>query len=179
MRSISSITARRPAAVSHLRIQNVTFIISQNGNAYLDGFSAAWEPWQTYWREPTPEHREACREALSPEVIRDWQYFHGADRKRVSPDGYTLDIAYAARSGADEIQFDLILDYRSNVAPYPSFQRYFRERQPPLLAAWGRNDPFHSSWRHKPISATCQRLKCICLTPATLPSRLTQRKFAS
>jgi pimeloyl-ACP methyl ester carboxylesterase len=122
--------------------ERVTAIISQNGNAYLDGFSAAWEPWQTYWREPTPEHREACREALSPEVIRDWQYFHGADRKSVSPDGYTLDIAYLARSGADEIQLDLILDYRSNVALYPSFQAYFRERQPPFLAAWGKNDPF-------------------------------------
>ena len=122
--------------------ERVTAIISQNGNAYLEGLSSAWEPWQTYWREPTPTHREACRDALTPAVIRDVQYLHGADPKRVSPDGYTLDLAYLARPGADEIQLDLVLDYRSNVALYPKFQAYFREHQPPFLAAWGKNDPF-------------------------------------
>lgn len=87
------------------------------------------------------DSREACGESLSPEVIRGWQYLHGADPSRVSPDGYMLDIAYMARPGADEIQLDLILDYRSNVALYPAFQSCFRERQPPFLAAWGKNDP--------------------------------------
>jgi pimeloyl-ACP methyl ester carboxylesterase len=122
--------------------ERVSAIISQNGNAYIEGLSEAWEPWQTYWREPTPEHREACRVALAPETIRDWQYFNGADRKLVSPDGYTLDIAYMARPGADEIQLDLVLDYRSNVALYPEFQAFFRKHRPPLLAAWGKNDAF-------------------------------------
>ena len=122
--------------------ERVSAIISQNGNAYVEGLSSAWEPWQTYWREPTPVHREACRDALSPAVIRDVQYLHGADPKRVSPDGYTLDLAYLARPGADEIQLDLVLDYRTNVALYPKFQAYFREHQPPFLAAWGKHDPF-------------------------------------
>jgi pimeloyl-ACP methyl ester carboxylesterase len=120
--------------------ERVTAIISQNGNAYIEGFSDAWGPWQTYWREPTPEHREACRSSLSPETIRTWQYFNGADKGRISPDGYTLDIAYMARPGAEEIQLDLVLDYRSNVALYPEFQGYLRLHQPPLLAAWGKND---------------------------------------
>lgn len=120
--------------------EKVTAIISQNGNAYVEGFSDAWEPWQSYWREPTAEHREACPASLSPDVIRQWQYFNGADPDRVSPDGYTLDIAYIARDGAEEIQLDLILDYRNNVALYPSFQTYFRDWQPPFLAAWGKND---------------------------------------
>ncbi|KAB7769708.1 alpha/beta fold hydrolase [Xanthomonas maliensis] len=119
----------------------VSAIISQNGNAYLEGFSDAWGEWQAYWREPTPEHREACRASLSPQTIRDWQYGTGADPQRLSPDGYTLDIAYMARPEAEEIQLDLILDYRSNVAAYPQFQQYFRDHQPPLLAVWGRHDP--------------------------------------
>jgi len=122
--------------------ERVTAIISQNGNAYLDGFSDNWGSWQTYWREPTAAHREACRDALSPQVIRDLQYLHGAPAGRVSPDGYTLDIGYMARPGADDIQLDLILDYRSNVARYPEFQAYFRSHRPPLLAVWGKNDPF-------------------------------------
>ena len=60
----------------------------------------------------------------------------------MSPDGYGLDNFYLARRGADEIQLDLFLDYASNVALYPTFQEYFRTRRPPLLAVWGRNDPF-------------------------------------
>src|SRR6266702_4921885 len=39
-------------------------------------------------------------------------------------------------------QLDLFLDYASNVALYPKFQEYFRTKRPPLLAVWGKNDPF-------------------------------------
>ncbi len=120
--------------------ERITAIVSQNRNAYLDGLSDAWGAWQSYWREPTPEHREACRVSLSPEAIRDGQYLHGTDCTRVSPDGYTLDLAYMSRSDAQEIQLDLVLDYRSNVANYPAFQAYFCQYQPPLLAVWGKND---------------------------------------
>ncbi len=120
----------------------VTAIVSQNGNAYAEGLSPGWEPWQRYWREPTPAHREACRDALGATVIRDVQYRHGSNASRVSPDGYTLDLAYLTRPGADEIQLDLILDYRTNVAMYPAFQAYFRQHRPRLLAIWGKNDPF-------------------------------------
>ena len=120
----------------------ISALITQNGNAYVEGFSTAWEPWQNYWKNPTPENREACRDALSPKVIRDIQYCHGANVELVSPDGYMLDIAYMARPGADENQLDLILDYRSNVALYPKFQEFFRKYHPPSLAVWGKNDPF-------------------------------------
>jgi pimeloyl-ACP methyl ester carboxylesterase len=126
-------------ALSHP--ERVTAIISQNGNAYLDGFSDQWGPWEAYWREPSAENREACRPSLSPETIRDWQYGTGADPSLLSPDGYELDIAYMARPGAQDIQLDLILDYRSNLALYPDFQSYFRKHRPALLAVWGRHDP--------------------------------------
>lgn len=119
----------------------ITAIISQNGNAYFEGFSDEWGPWQTYWREPSPANREACRASLSADVIRTWQYGTGSEPGLLSPDGYELDIAYMARPGAEEIQLDLILDYRSNVAMYPDFQAYFRNHSPPLLAVWGRHDP--------------------------------------
>lgn len=120
--------------------ERITAIVSQNGNAYLDGLSDAWGAWQTYWREPSPAHREACRVSLSPQAIRDGQYLHGSDRALVSPDGYTLDLAYMSRPDAQEIQLDLVLDYRSNVASYPAFQDYFRVHRPHLLAVWGKND---------------------------------------
>ena len=121
--------------------ERITAIISQNGNAYLEGLSDAWAPWRTYWASPTAENREACRASLTAESIRLDQYLPGADTSLVSPDGYTLDIAYMARPGAQEIQLDLILDYASNLALYPAFQAYFRAHMPPLLAVWGRHDP--------------------------------------
>ena len=60
----------------------------------------------------------------------------------VSPDGYSLDNFYLARPGADQVQLDLFGDYKSNVALYPTFQKYFRTCKPPFLAVWGKNDPF-------------------------------------
>jgi pimeloyl-ACP methyl ester carboxylesterase len=124
------------------RPERVTAIISQNGNAYEEGLSTAWDPIQAYWREPTPEHRGAIRTLLTPEATK-WQYVHGVpDEALVAPEAYTLDYALLTRPGIDEIQLDLFLDYASNVALYPEFHRYFATRRPPLLAVWGRNDPF-------------------------------------
>ncbi|KIQ01779.1 alpha/beta hydrolase [Agrobacterium tumefaciens] len=121
--------------------ERVTAIISQNGNAYMDGFSDEWGAWEAYWRNPTPETREACRASLSADVIENWQYKTGTNPRRLGPDGYMLDIALMARPGAEDIQLDLILDYRTNLERYPEFQAYFRKHQPPLLAVWGRHDP--------------------------------------
>jgi pimeloyl-ACP methyl ester carboxylesterase len=119
----------------------ITAIISQNGNAYVEGLSDGWNPIRAYWADPTQANRDALRMMLKPETTI-WQYTHGADATKVSPDGYTLDNHYLARPGADEVQLDLFGDYKSNVALYPTFQNYFRTHKPPFLAVWGKNDPF-------------------------------------
>ena len=120
----------------------VTAIVSQNGNAYVEGLSDGWNPIRAYWQEPSQANREVLRSFLAPDTTR-WQYTHGVpDVTAVSPDGYSLDNFYLARPGADEIQLDLFGDYNSNVAAYPTFQNYFRTRKPPFLAVWGKNDPF-------------------------------------
>ncbi len=122
--------------------ERVTAIISQNGNAYVEGLSDGWDPIRKYWEVPTIENRNALRAFLTPETTQ-WQYTHGVtDPERVAPESYTLDSALMARPGNDEIQLDLFLDYASNVALYPAFQEYFRSHRPPLLAVWGKNDPF-------------------------------------
>jgi pimeloyl-ACP methyl ester carboxylesterase len=125
-----------------LHPDRITAIISQNGNAYMEGLSDGWDPIRAYWQDPSEANRAALRAFLTPETTV-WQYTHGvADTSAVSPDGYSLDNFYLARPGADEVQLDLFGDYKSNVALYPEFQAYFRKRQPPLLAVWGKNDPF-------------------------------------
>ena len=122
--------------------ERVTAIVSQNGNAYEAGLGDAWAPIQQYWREPTAAHREVVHQALSPAGIRS-QYTEGVPHpERIAPEGYTLDAAMIARPGNMDIQLDLFLDYANNVKLYPKFQEYFRKSKPPLLAIWGRFDPF-------------------------------------
>jgi len=122
--------------------ERVTAIVSQNGNAYEEGLSQGWNPIQKYWKEPTGQNRTALRDFLTPEATKS-QYLYGVqDETLVAPEGYQLDSALLARPGNDEIQLDLFLDYVSNVALYPKFQEYFRTKRPPLLAVWGKNDPF-------------------------------------
>jgi pimeloyl-ACP methyl ester carboxylesterase len=122
--------------------ERITAIISQNGNAYEEGLSEGWTPIRAYWEDPSEDKRKALRAFLAAETTR-WQYTHGVpDPTIVSPDGLSLDNFYLARPGADEVQLDLFGDYKGNVRLYPQFQSYFRIHKPPLLAVWGRNDPF-------------------------------------
>ena len=120
----------------------INAIISQNGNAYAEGLSDGWNPIRIYWQDRSQDNRDALRAFLRPETTI-WQYTHGvSDPTSVSPDGYSLDNYYLSRPGADEVQLDLFSDYKSNVELYPVFQNYFRIHKPPLLAVWGKNDPF-------------------------------------
>jgi pimeloyl-ACP methyl ester carboxylesterase len=125
-----------------MRPERISAIVTQNGNTYLEGVSDAFAPVQAYWKEPTQANRDALRGFLAPQTTL-FQYTHGvADPSLVSPDGRNLDDFYLARPGNAEIQLDLLLDYQSNVALYDTIQAYLRQHQPPVLAVWGKNDPF-------------------------------------
>jgi pimeloyl-ACP methyl ester carboxylesterase len=122
----------------------VTAIISQNGNAYEEGLADGWGPIKKYWQDPSAKNREALSDFPTAASIK-WQYVEGVpDTGKVSPDGYTLEGLHVAKPGMAGIQLDLLLDYKSNVEQYPQYQAYFRKYQPPLLAVWGKNDPFFS-----------------------------------
>ena len=120
----------------------VTAIVSQNGNAYEEALGDAWAPVQLYWREPTAEHRNAIRAALTPEGIFR-EYSSGmSDPRLIKPEGYTLDAALMSGAGNVDIQLDLFLDYANNVKLYSAIQQYFRTAKPPILAIWGEFDPY-------------------------------------
>jgi pimeloyl-ACP methyl ester carboxylesterase len=123
--------------------ERVTAIVSQNGNAYEEGLGDSWAPIRKYWAEPTAENREVVRKNILTLEGTRWQYTHGvADPASVPPESYTLDTALFERPGNKDIQLDLFLNYASNLHLYPKFQEYFRKSKPPLLAIWGKNDPF-------------------------------------
>lgn len=122
--------------------EKITGIISQNGNAYEEGLSSGWNPIQKYWQDSSKENRDALRDFVKEKMTK-FQYFEGvSDPSLIAPESYTLDQQTLDRPGNVEIQLDLMLDYRTNVALYPKFQAYFREHKPKLLAVWGNKDPF-------------------------------------
>ncbi|CAM5533134.1 alpha/beta fold hydrolase [Streptomyces tanashiensis] len=121
--------------------ERVTAIVSQSGNAYLEGFTPFWDVLFAHARDRAA-NEAGVRELLTPEATR-WQYTHGvpADRlDRIAPETWTLDQAGLDRPGNKEIQLQLFWDYQFNLDGYPAFQEYFRTHRPPLLAAWGRGD---------------------------------------
>ncbi|MGV8871995.1 MAG: alpha/beta fold hydrolase [Rhodococcus sp. (in: high G+C Gram-positive bacteria)] len=119
----------------------ITAIVSQNGNAYEEGFvDSFWAPLWAYAKNRTPENAAPLRKALELEAVR-WQYTHGvADPTLLSPDAWIHDHALLTRPGNDEIQLKLFADYPTNVQLYPAVQQYLRDSRPPLLAVWGKND---------------------------------------
>ena len=103
--------------------ERVTALVTQNGNAYEEGLGDAWGPIRKYWAAPTAENRDILRQSILTAGGTRWQYTHGvAHPESIPPESYTLDT--------------------SNVRLYPKFQEYFRKSKPPLLAIWGKNDPF-------------------------------------
>lgn len=122
--------------------EKITAIISQNGNAYLEGLSTGWNPIRRYWENPTTANRDSLKDFVSKEATW-YQYHEGtSDLSLIAPESYTLDQYFLDRPGNIDIQLDLVLNYRTNVALYPKFQEYFRKYQPPFLAVWGNKDPY-------------------------------------
>jgi pimeloyl-ACP methyl ester carboxylesterase len=119
----------------------VTAIVSQSGNAYMEGFTPFWDVLFAHAKDRAA-HEPAVRQLLEADATR-WQYTHGvpADRlDRISPDTWVLDQAYLDRPGNKEIQLQLFWDYQFNLDGYPAFQEYFRTHRPPVLVTWGEND---------------------------------------
>ncbi len=122
--------------------QAIEAIIVQNGNAYLEGLSPAWEPLRNLWSNRNAETEKAVRGLLAAKTTK-FQYMHGVkDATKISPDSYTFDQFFLDRPCNDAVQLELFFDYASNVALYPEWQSYFRTHQPPTLIVWGQNDPF-------------------------------------
>jgi pimeloyl-ACP methyl ester carboxylesterase len=121
----------------------ITALVTQNGNAYVEGLGKDfWAPIQQYWTSGAPSDREAIRTAALNFDTTKWQYTNGSPHPdAIPPESYYLDTALMARLGNEDIQLDMIYDYRTNVELYPRFQAWLRDSQVKVLAVWGKNDP--------------------------------------
>ncbi|HEY4385620.1 MAG TPA: alpha/beta hydrolase [Ktedonobacteraceae bacterium] len=121
--------------------ERIEAIISQNGNAYREGFTSFWDAAWPFWSNRTVETEKPIR-ALFTREATIWQYTTGVREKdHISPDAWTFDQLGLDRPGNADIQLALFKDYRTNSQLYPQWHAYFRQYQPPLLAVWGKNDP--------------------------------------
>ena len=128
------------------RPDQVTALITQNGNAYDEGLGSFWDPLRTLWKsEPGTQGEKDARAAVQDGILTyaatKWQYQNGEpDPDNVDPAPWELDWALMNRPGNFDVQLDLFKSYGSNVPLYPEFQEWFRKTQVPTLAAWGKND---------------------------------------
>ncbi|KAJ8098936.1 Alpha/Beta hydrolase protein [Lipomyces tetrasporus] len=125
------------------RPEAVSAVVSQNGNAYVEGLGEFWEPIKQFWAsDNTPADREKLGAAMLSYEATKWQYEEGTrDPSSIAPESYTLDYALLQRPGNADVQLDLFRDYESNLKLYPKFQEYLRTSNVPVLAVWGKNDP--------------------------------------
>ncbi|MDN6438265.1 MAG: alpha/beta hydrolase [Corynebacterium nuruki] len=116
-------------------------VISQNGNAYEEGFVPDfWDPVWAYAADPDAGNEATMRAALGRDAVQ-WQYLHGVpDPGLIDPDAWEHDLALLGRPGVDRAQLALFADYPTNRTLYPAVHSWLRESGVPVLAVWGRND---------------------------------------
>jgi|KBSMisStaDraftv2_1062788.scaffolds.fasta_scaffold48178_3 pimeloyl-ACP methyl ester carboxylesterase len=129
------IIGRNPGALEWLIIQNT--------NAYEVGFTDAWAGLRNFlWKNRSPESEAGVAGLLEFDTIKA-VYLHGHKRPElISPDNWNMDFRFMERPNARRIQLDLFYDYRTNVALYPDWQKFLREKQPETLIFWGQDDIF-------------------------------------
>lgn len=122
--------------------ERVTAIINQNGNAYEEGLGKGWESIRALWANRNENTEKALLPAFTLEGLK-WQYTHGTKNpEKVNPDAWHLDYLRMSRPNAHKVNIDLWFDYQNNLKLYPLWQQYLREKQPPMLIVWGKNDEY-------------------------------------
>lgn len=119
-------------------------LIVQNGNAYEEGLTAAWQPLRELWHDRTETTEAAVREFLKRDTTIFFYTAGTRDRTHINPDNWNLDQYFLDRPQNAAAQLELFYNYRKNLERYPEWQEYFRKHQPPTLLVWGKNDPFFS-----------------------------------
>ncbi len=121
--------------------ERVTALVIQNAVVHLEGLSEAWNLRKAFWQNRGAHEAQLRQALLSPEVARQRHVSSAVNPDRIDPDTWADEFAFLTKPGMDQIQLDLMFDYRNNVAAYPHWQKYLRDHRPPTLVVWGKKDP--------------------------------------
>jgi len=123
--------------------ERITGLIIQN--AAID--ASGWNPdivkqFKPFWQERTAKTEKPLRGFLTKQTTK-WQYMQGSTRaNRLSPDAWTHDQSGLDSKGNKAIQLQYLWNYQDNFTQYSKWQAYLKDKQPPVLVVWGKNDPF-------------------------------------
>lgn len=124
--------------------ERISALMIQNGDAHEEALQEFWNPVKKYWADASEENRRDLLGWMSLESTM-FRYRHGARYEtHISPDNWAHDQPLLDRPGNAKIQTDLLYDYRNNVLLYPKIQTCLRERQPPTLLIWGKQDRIYA-----------------------------------
>jgi pimeloyl-ACP methyl ester carboxylesterase len=118
------------------------WLVIQNTNAYESGFTNAWDGLRAFWKNRTSETEAPLYGFLQFDTIKQIYLYGHKNPEFISPDNWNMDFRFMERQHARRVQMNLFYDYRTNVALYPKWQKFFRDRQPKSLIFWGQNDMF-------------------------------------
>jgi pimeloyl-ACP methyl ester carboxylesterase len=121
--------------------ERISAIIIQNAVSHEQGLSPLWDARRKYWADPVHELEALKANFTSLEATRQRHIGSSPRPERYDPDTWTDEYAFLSRPGQADIQATLFLDYRTNVASYPRWQKWLRETRPPMLVVWGKYDP--------------------------------------
>ena len=124
--------------------ERVRAIVIQNAVSHEQGLSPLWEARKKYWADPVHELENLKANFTSLEATRQRHIGSTPNPDRYDPDAWNDEYAFLSRPGQADIQATLFLDYRTNVASYPRWQKWLREVQPKMLVVWGKYDPSFS-----------------------------------
>jgi pimeloyl-ACP methyl ester carboxylesterase len=119
----------------------VTALIIQNAIAHEEGLGRLQAVRKGFWAERAA-NEEKYRAGLASLDVARLRHVNGSPHpERYNPDLWKDEVAFLARPGEADIQSDLFYDFRNNLAAFPAWQNWLRERRPPTLIVWGRYDP--------------------------------------
>jgi pimeloyl-ACP methyl ester carboxylesterase len=121
--------------------ERVRAIVVQNAVTHDEGLGPLWDTRKAFWADRQPNEAKLRTNLTSLEAAKQRHLGTSPHPERYDPDLWTDEFAFLSRPGQDRIQSDLFFDYRTNVAFYPKWQAWLRERQPPTLVTWGTFDP--------------------------------------
>ena len=121
--------------------EKVQGMIIQNAVSHLEGLSPLWDIRKAYWQDRPAHEAELRANFTSLEATKQRHIGNTPHPERINPDTWTDEYAFLSSPGQTQIQLDLFYDYQTNLASYPRWQQWLRDRQPPLLVLWGKYDP--------------------------------------
>jgi pimeloyl-ACP methyl ester carboxylesterase len=121
--------------------EKVQALIIQNAVSHEEGLSPIWASRKEFWRDRAGRETDMRKGFLSLESTRNRHLGSSPHPEKIDPDTWVDEYYFLNQPRQGDIQMDLFYDYQTNLKAYPSWQKWLRDHQPPMLVLWGKFDP--------------------------------------